>query len=489
MKHVAVIGAGLGGLSAAISLASKGFKVTVIEKNKHIGGKMMPIMTEGHRFDFGPNTITMPEVFQSVIAKSGADPDDYFQFEKLEAHTVNHFEDGRKLTFRPGREAMRTEVDRFTGGQLKKNDITGYMEEAQKLYDIANSRFFTNLDSYLDPKLWRDMLKVHPLKSMHKLHQKYFKDPALIQAFDRYATYIGSNPYEAPATFALIAHLELNDGVYFAKGGNTTIADGFAKRARELGVEFRLQEEATQIEVSDGLATHVELNHSEFLPVDYIVMNGDLLTQYPRLVAEADRPDFKNPVASQTPPSISAYVRCIGLNQRIEGLAHHNVYFSSDYEAESRALFKEHRYAGEPTIYISNSSVTDRSMGDAGDNLFLLVNAPATSSGSEIDFDAYDALIDRRLRRFGVDLSKAATDLRMTPSDMERKFSAYHGAIYGFASNDIQHAFLRPSNRSNNVHNLYFAGGSTHPGGGSPMVTLSGGLASERIIRAAAQGV
>ena len=129
MKQIVVIGAGLGGLSAAVTLATHGYDVTVIEKNEHVGGKLMPVITDGHRFDFGPNTITMPEVFQSVILESGADPDEYFTFTKLERHTVNHFSDGRTLTFSSGREAMRTEVDRFTNGQLAKNDITGYQEE------------------------------------------------------------------------------------------------------------------------------------------------------------------------------------------------------------------------------------------------------------------------------------------------------------------------------------------------------------------------
>lgn len=487
MKHIAVIGAGLGGLSAAISLASKGFNVTVIERNDHIGGKMMSIQSEGHRFDFGPNTITMPEIFQSVILESGADPDDYFTFEKLARHTVNHFSDGRSLTFASGREAMRTEVDRFTNGKLSKNDITGYQEEVAQLYRIAKQQFFINIDSYFNFSLLRDMAKVHPLKTLHGLHKKYFKDPQLIQAFDRYATYIGSSPFQAPATFGLIAHLELNDGIYFTRGGNTAIAEGFARRARELGVAFRLGEEVTQIEVTNQLATEIELNHVDYLAVDFIVLNGDLLTQYPRLISETVRPDFKNPTPSQMEPSISAYVRCIGLSRRIEGLAHHNVFFSSDYKAEFQALFQENRYAEEPTIYISNSSVTAPEMGVAGDNLFLLVNAPAIHKGTVIDFDTYDKIINQRLQQFGIDVTTDVLfEQRITPQDIEQKFSAYHGSLYGLSSNGTRGAFMRPSNRSKNVHNLFFAGGSTHPGGGSPMVTLSGKLASERIVSAVA---
>ncbi|MCY1692020.1 phytoene desaturase [Exiguobacterium sp. SL14] len=427
------------------------------------------------------------EVFQSVILESGADPDEYFTFTKLERHTVNHFSDGRTLTFSSGREAMRTEVDRFTNGQLAKNDITGYQEEVSKLHTIAKRQFFTNIDSFVRPSLWRDMLKVHPFQSLHSLHKHYFKDKGLIQALDRYATYIGSSPYQTPATFSLIAHLELNDGVYFTNGGNTAIAEGFARRAKELGVVFRLGDEVTQIEVVDGQATEIELNHLEYLPVDFVVMNGDLLTQYPRLISETVRPDFKNPTPAQVEPSISAYVRCIGLSRRIEGLAHHNVFFSSDYEAEFKALFDEKRYAEEPTIYISNSSVT------------------APKWDKRVTIYSYSSM---RLQRI---LEMRLILIRMTNSSIND--SSHLELIFRLmsSSNNVSHhrisnkpsllitvlymaclpmAYARLSSVLATVQRMYticfFLGGSTHPGGGSPMVTLSGKLASERIVSAVA---
>ena len=188
MKHIAIIGAGLGGLSAAVTLAARGYDVTVIEKNEHVGGKLMPIITDGHRFDFGPNTITMPDVFRSVIRNSGANPDDYFELVKLESHTVNHFSDGSTFTFHSDREKMEAEVRRLTGDKADKNQLTDYLDEAEKLFEIANNRFFTRMDSKIDTGLWADMMKVHPLKSLHALHKKYFKDPRIIQALDMLET-------------------------------------------------------------------------------------------------------------------------------------------------------------------------------------------------------------------------------------------------------------------------------------------------------------
>ena len=260
------------------------------------------------------------------------------------------------ITLQQTRFPALRNASKRTGGLLIRLSVVPCSDEVRELYNIAKQQFFINIDSYFNFSLLRDMTKVHPFKTLHGLHKKYFKDPQLIQALDRYATYIGSSPFQAPATFGLIAHLELNDGVYFTRGGNTAIAEGFARRARELGVTFRLGDEVTQIEVTNQLATEIELNHVDYLSVDFIVLNGDLLTQYPRLISETVRPDFKNPTPAQMEPSISAYVRCIGLGRRIAGLAHHNVFFSSDYEAEFEALFNQHRYAEEPTIYISNSS-------------------------------------------------------------------------------------------------------------------------------------
>lgn len=481
MKHIAIIGAGLGGLSAAVTLAARGYDVTVIEKNEHVGGKLMPIITDGHRFDFGPNTITMPDVFRSVIRNSGANPDDYFELVKLESHTVNHFSDGSTFTFDSDREKMEAEVRRLTGDKADKNQLVAYLDEAEKLFEIANNRFFTRMDSKIDTGLWADMMKVHPLKSLHALHKKYFKDPRIIQALDRYATYIGSSPYVTPGTFALISHLELNDGVYFAKGGNWTIAKGFAKRASELGVEFRLGHEVTKIEVTNGKAHAVVIDHEEVVSCDAVLLNGELLTQYPRLVDATDRPSFPVPTRDTIEPSVSAFVIMVGLNKRLN-LAHHNVYFSDDYEAEFRALFEEERYADEPTIYISNSAHTDPSMGEAGDNLFILVNAPAHMT--DIDAETYEHLIRRRLRTFGVDWedSDVLFHRRVTPLDLTRDFYAYYGALYGTSANSKKGAFFRPSARSEDVSNIWFAGGSTHPGGGSPMVTLSGQFAAQSML-------
>ncbi|MFY7869332.1 MAG: phytoene desaturase family protein, partial [Exiguobacterium sp.] len=160
MKQIVVIGAGLGGLSAAVTLAARGYDVTVIEKNEHVGGKLMPIITDGHRFDFGPNTITMPDVFRSVIRNSGANPDDYFELIKLDQHTVNHYSDGSSFTFSADRAKLEVEVRRLTGDQLKHNQMRAYLDEAEKLFEIANKRFFTQMDTKLDPGLWADMVKV-----------------------------------------------------------------------------------------------------------------------------------------------------------------------------------------------------------------------------------------------------------------------------------------------------------------------------------------
>ncbi len=477
MKKVIVIGGGLGGLSAAITLASKGFTVTLLEKNSHLGGKLMPVQLGQASFDFGPNTITMPKVFQEVISQTGEDPSNYMEFVKLDTHTRNYFPDGSCFDFSSDKEKM---VD-----QLAKLDPVGaknyasFLKEITRLYKLGEAQFFrrtfTSTKDYLSPGLAASFSRVRPLQSLHGFHQNYFSNPFIIQALDRYATYIGSSPYVSPATFGLIAYLELVEGVYYTKGGNSKIADGFEMAARKMGVTIRTDCKVTSIEVKNKQAVSVSTEDGENYPADSIVMNADLLAAYPALVNEVDRPHFTDKKAKSYEPSISAYVLLAEMNKRHSELLHHTVYFSNDYQKEFESLFQAKKYASDPTIYLSNSSYTEKEKSPNGDNLFILVNAPATSNDTTGIPENYKDHIYNTLAQKGLSLKDhVLTEKVITPEDIQSKFGAFRGALYGVASNRKMDAFFRPRNKSADIGNLYFVGGSTHPGGGSPMVTLSG---------------
>ncbi|WP_404449221.1 phytoene desaturase [Sutcliffiella horikoshii] len=486
MKHVVVIGGGLGGLSAAISLAAKGFTVTLLEKNNHLGGKLMPVQLGEASFDFGPNTITMPNVFQEVISQTGEDPDSYFEFIKLSSHTRNYSSDGAMLDFSTDKEKMVDQLSHLDPVGAK--NYPSYLEEVTRLYRMGESQFFrrtfTSTADYLSPSLGYSFSKVRPLQSLHRFHRNYFTNPFVIQTLDRYATYIGSSPYVSPATFGLIAYLELVEGVYYTKGGNTKIADGFENLARKLGVRIHTNCKVISIDVKNNQAVSVATEDGEHYPADTVVMNADLLVSYPELVKEVDRPHFNDKKVAKFEPSISAYVVLAEMNTRHSELLHHTVYFSNEYKQEFTSLFQDKKYADDPTIYLSNSSFTEMEKSPNGDNLFILVNAPATSRYNE-NTDDYKELIYDTLAERGLSLKEnVLTERIITPKEIHHTFGAFKGALYGMASNRKSDAFFRPRNKSADIGNLYFVGGSTHPGGGSPMVTLSGLNVAKAIIKA-----
>lgn len=487
MKKIVIVGGGLGGLASAVTLAHAGFDVELFEKNSHLGGKLMPVELGNYRFDFGPNTITMPAVFNRVISQTGEKPQEYLDFIPLQAHTRNHFPDGSLLDFTSDEGQMIQQLKSLDPPAADK--YPAFIKEISRLYRYSERYFFPvtfqSWRDYLSPSLGFALLQVRPAESMHHFFQRYFNNPLLVQAFDRYATYIGSSPYKAPATFSMIAYLELVEGVYYTKGGNIGIANAFAAVARKFGAQLHTNKEVEKILIEDGEAQGIILGDGTRIEADLVILNGDLLSAFPALVEEAKRPSLNNAKVAAFEPSISAFVITAGLTKRLDVLKHHNVFFSSDYRQEFHDLFDASIYSDEPTVYISNSSYTDATVSPDGDNLFILVNAPAlTREGHlQIEPEAYKERIYDFLSSYGVDIrSHLAEEKIFTPAFIRDKFGSFRGALYGPSSNRPKDAFLRPPNASRDIRNLFFVGGSTHPGGGSPMVVLSGLNVADKII-------
>ncbi|QFT88327.1 Diapolycopene oxygenase [Bacillus sp. THAF10] len=486
MKKVAIIGGGLGGLSAAITLSANNYDVTLFEKNGHLGGKLMEVKVGDASFDFGPNTITMPDVFREVVSQTGDSPDDYFDFIKLSTHTRNIAKDGTIFDFTTDKEKMIEQLHSLDSEGAK--NYPAFIEEVTRLYQLGEKHFFrkafTSTRDYLSPSLGISFSKVRPLQSLHRFHKKYFKNPFVVQALDRYATYIGSSPYASPATFALIAYLELVDGVYYTKGGNINIAAGFKKAARKLGVNLKTNCKIASIEVKNKQAISVTAVTGERYETDMVIMNADLLSAYPELVREVDRPHFSNPKAAAFEPSISAFVLLAETKVRYSELLHHTVYFSDNYQNEFQHLFEERKYPNDPTIYLCNSSYTDQAKSPNGDNLFILANAPGINEQNVKSESDYKNIIYETLDKRGLSIQgNVLAEKIISPSMIQDTFGAFRGSLYGLASNKKRDAFFRPSNKAADIGNLYFVGGSTHPGGGSPLVTLSGLNVAHAIIR------
>jgi phytoene desaturase len=331
----------------------------------------------------------------------------------------------------------------------------------------------------------RQLPRVLSPRSLDGLARRFFRDERLVQLVDRFATYNGSTPYRAPATFAVIAHVEHELGAYHVRGGMYAIAEAEVALARRLGVAVETGRAVAAVEVRDGRATGVRLDDGERVEADAVVVNADPATAYERLLpADADPGARRRALASD--PSTSALVMLAGVRRTIYALDHHNVFFSADYRREFADLVGRRRAPEDPTVYVCAASRTDRSQAPEGcESLFVMVNLPALDARGRPG--GRDALVAElrprvldRLARAGVAIAEdeIAVESYLAPSDFAARYGSRDGSIYGASSNTRLQAFLRQPNRSRRVAGLFFAGGGAHPGGGMPLVTLSGRIAA-----------
>jgi phytoene desaturase len=479
VKKIIIIGAGLGGLAAACRLARAGFSVTVLEKNETVGGKVNFVESGGYKFDTGASLLTMRHVLEELFESCGKRLEDYLEIVPLEPICRYFWTDGARFDASTNIEKTEREI-----AKLEPRDVAGfrrYLADSKQKYEIAERTFLAkslnDLPKLLTLKYLPDLLKISTLKTLDKHNAAYFKSPELRQIFNRFATYNGSSPFATPATFALIPFVEFGLGAWYVRGGMYEIPRALERLAKELGVEIKTCAEVEKIAVENKTAVGVVVN-GETRSADLVVSNADAIETY-RSLLKIEK--FQN-----REPSCSGFVLLLGTRRKFPQLAHHNIFFSDDYKAEFDAIFEQKIPAPAPTVYICATSRTDETQApESHENLFVLVNAPYTSE--RVDWEkekqSYRDLIVEKLESFGMEGLNAAIDFEqiITPADFEKKYRANRGSIYGISSNGVFSAFMRVPNKSREIENLYFAGGATHPGGGIPLVLLSGKMAAEMI--------
>ncbi len=487
-KHVCIIGGGLGGLSAAMILAYNGYKVTLFEKNSTLGGKLQELKTpEGYRFDVGPTLITLPFVFENLFKKVERNLEDYLSLKPLEISCKYNFSDSVVFNaFTEQNAFVESLCNTFSDSEKSWHHYYRYIE---RIYKATHQSFIFNplSASTLLRQNPLNFFKIDPFSTVHRANMRFFKDSRVVQFLDRFPTYVGSSPYLAPATLNVIPYVELAFGSYTIAGGLYRLVEAYTNVCLELGVEFYLNQEVEQILVKNNKVKGLLLNNDKNFPCDAIVSNDDAIHTYQTLL---NRPQ-KNYVSQKTIPrweaSCSGFIMCLGIKKTYQNLVHHNIFFSRDYQQEFHELFAEKTPATEPTIYISISSKSFP--GDApegSENWFVLVNAPFVTSKFDWNTQkqAYRDLIIRELKHRGFADIEDHIDYEYiaTPLNIQDWYNANCGSIYGINSNSKSSAFLRPKNRSPYVKGLYLASGSAHPGGGTPMVTLSGQFAAQLLM-------
>ena len=489
---MAIIGAGVGGLTCAALLAHAGRSVTIFEKNERVGGKLNWLEEGGYTWDMGPSLLTMPYVFEELWRKLGRRLSDDLTLLPLPVTCRYRWTDG-------------TVIDE-DAAFWRRPDVARFLAYARGLYDLSADAFLhhplgdwwrqVNLRNL--PKL-RHLSKIASFQTMDQVVRRSFgHDPHLVQLFNRFATYNGSSPYQTPAAFNIIPYVEAKFGGWYVKGGLYEIARALERICRELGVTILTNREIARIEPgarhkpSSRVGFQVHTANDQAVSFDTIVCNQDVLSAYPRFLPPAVAARFQRKRLDKLDPAISGFVLYLGVGRHYPQLSHHNIFFSDDYPKEFHQLFDERSPADEPTIYVAVHSKADPDRAPSGcENWFVLVNAPALSPARRIDWSALvlpygDRIIERLETRFGFEGLKAAIQVRrhFTPTDFEARYLARAGSLYGFASHGVRAAFQRPKLQAPGMDNFFFVGGSTHPGGGLPLVCLSGQMVADKILRA-----
>jgi phytoene desaturase len=497
---VAVIGAGLGGLAVAIRLAKAGHKVTVYEANPYAGGKATVYNVKGFRFDAGPSLFTMPQYVEELFALCGEDITQHFAYTRLQ-HICNYFfEDGTEIIAHSTPEKFAQEIAQKTGDSAA--NVNRFLKKSAKIYAVTNGLFIQKslhrLRTYFSKAALKGYIHLHQidaLTTMSKVVNRYFKDSRTRRIFKRYATYNGSNPYQAPGTLNIIPHLEYGIGAYFPKNGIHSITQALLYLCEKTGVDIKLNTKVKSIVHEGGVVrglvvSPLSTDHSpqqsvdsRLLTVDYnaVISNADVYFTYKHLLTDVK---FPEKILNQ-PRSSSALIFYWGIDKAYPKLDLHNILFSEDYEAEFDCLFTKKTLYTDPTVYINITSKYKPDDAPTGcENWFVMINAPHINGQNWDDLvaQARQNIIAKINRTLHTDIEPhIIAQKTLDPRGIESITQSYLGSLYGTASNNRMAAFYRHPNFSKQLKGLYFVGGSVHPGGGIPLVLSSAKIVADMV--------
>ncbi len=492
---IVIIGGGLGGLAAAVTLSARGHRALLLEANDWLGGKAAVHREGGYRFDMGPTILTYPTVLRKLWAEAGEDLDDWLDLVRLDTQWRAFYDDGRRLDLVQDVQRMAHNLEAFGPGQGLGEGYRKLVDWSEDLHRISDKYFFWQSVGGIGdmlrtpgafPGILADLWRIRPDLDVARIMRRYVPDEQAAQLLDHFTQYVGSNPGAAPAVLASIAHMQVDDGVWYPMGGIAQVPEALAGLATKLGAELRTGVGVRRIELDRrGAVCAVHTERGERIPAAGVISNMDAVRTYRELIGGPLAERFVK--AEKSEPACSGVVAYLGLDRPYEHLAHHNFVFSRDHGEEFEAIYRRGEPAPDPTVYIAAPAQTDPSVAPPGaEALYLLVHTPYLRDHHDWSkmLPEYREVIFDKLA-YTADLhdleDRIQTEAWLTPQGIHDRYRVLNGAIYGLASHGRFGGALKPANRRADVPGLYLAGGAAHPGPGMPMVMMSGWIAADAL--------
>ena len=483
-KKAVIIGSGIAGIAAAIRLRTKGYEVTVYEKNNYPGGKLTVVKKNGFRFDAGPSVFTLPELVLELFELAGKNPNDYFQYVRHSVSSNYFWKDGSQFSAPGNKDQFIEKASKEFGIDQRK--LERYFQQSERKYNVTRPVFLErslhqskNYWSKLYLRSYHKLLSIGILKSLHRANSSALQDSKLVQVMDKFACYNGSSPVQTSGVMTLMPHIEITIGTYFPVNGMHGITTSLIQLCKDLGIEIHLNTEVSSILTEGKKVNGIQAGEKQIL-ADLVVSNSDVYFTHKQLLKSK-----KPPKAIQCERSSSVVVFYWGINSEFPQLDLHNMFFSNEYSEEFDAIFQRKVLSKDPSIYVHKSCKIVPSDAPPGkENWFVMLMVPSEPSIIDDDFIAKlrAKTIERLSQQLGTEIEPLIeVEEMLTPQLIQDKTYSYKGALHGTSSNSLFSAFLRHSNFSKSYKNLFFVGGSSHPGGGIPLCLLSAKIATENV--------
>lgn len=488
-QKVVIIGGGLGGMSAAISMAAHPeYEITLLEKNQHLGGKLNVKEINGYTFDLGPSILTMPHLFERLFLMHGKDMQDYIPIEPVRPHWRNFFEDGTVID-------LTHKIDHMLVNQSLSprdvDDLKRFYAYTEKIYELASFVVFDqqleNTAAVIKKKpSFKLFLKMDYFSTMDQGVRRYIKNPYLVDILNYFIKYVGSSPYDAPALMNLLPYIQWKFDLWYAKNGMFSISQGMRRLIEELPqIQVKLNADVVSVTKDNQTIKAIHLRSGETIKADLIISNMEAIPFYEKITKES--PSFIKKYNQKFHPACSGFALHLGTDKVYPQLAHHNFFYSKNSKLNFNNIFHQHRLNEDPTIYLVAPMRTDPTQGPkGGDIIKILPHIPVIDPKkpfTQAEYDQFKNHVLTKLERMGLtDLRKhIVVEELWVPETIQDMYNSNMGSIYGVIADRKRNMGFKIPKHSKLYENLYFVGGSVNPGGGMPMVVLSGQQIVEQI--------